>query len=159
MLVRLRNTLNEKLKKMECLRNVIVTSSSETKKEDERKKSKDCDLNDAMNNAIKMVVCNSAFNILFKLPLLFTPILNTIASIYFRSNGYKTGRSVSMDTFLNILSRSGTLELLPYVADWLYTILISTQLFVYVRFDRKIKKGLDRILKREEIIKNDSKPN
>jgi len=50
-----------------------------------------------------------------------------------------------MEWFLTYLYNSGLSDVISDVADLLYTILISIQLFIYIRFDKKIKTAFDRI--------------
>lgn len=47
----------------------------------EKKKS---DLEDAVNKNIRMVVLNTAIGLLFKLPLVFLPLVNTIAQFFIK---------------------------------------------------------------------------
>lgn len=135
MLVCLRSTLNEKLKRF-----------NEMKMDTKKISQKEIEMRESMNNAIRMVILNSALNFFSKLPLAFIPMANTIATFYYKTNYYQEG-NWGLHMLLWKMRANGFYYLLPDFADFLYTILISTQLFVFAKFDRKIKTGLDRCLK------------
>ena len=95
MVVQLRRTLEEKIKKSESL----------NQKQTENKKA---EFEEAVNKAIKMVVLNSAIGILFKLPVLILPLINLIAQFYYRNHSYKYDHP-SFDMFYSILFYGGFL--------------------------------------------------
>ena len=93
-----------------------------------------------------MVIWNSALSIVMKLPLLFIPLLNTIATFYYENDNSNTSKNRNFDTFWFMIYRNGLINLMPVLDDWLFILQISIQLFVYVRVDKKIKTGLDRLI-------------
>ena len=155
MLIKLRMTLNEKLAKLSAM---CVTEKSKSLNNDSKlnennkiKKNnstqKELEMREAMNNAIRMVVFNSILNLVFKLPLSFVPLSNAIATFYYQRNPIQFGFSTSnleYHTFYNKLLQANLIYTIPDFGEWLLAILISIQLFVYSKFDRKIKTGLDR---------------
>lgn len=140
MLVRLRATFREKINRLESLEN---KNSGVLSKQTSQKIT---DMNDAMTNAIRMVIVNSAFNIFFKIPLLIVPVYNSIYTFYFKKNGtfFKDSMRI-LDYKLNYVD---LIYLLTDLSDFLFTLLISIQFFVYVCFDKNIKMGFHKIFSR-----------
>jgi len=91
-----------------------------------------------MNKAIKMVVLNTSLGIVFKIPLSLMSIVNVIAKLYFK-NAHPSRSNPKLDWFFHYLYDSGLSNVIPDIADLLYTILISIQLFIYIHFDKKMK--------------------
>ena len=114
----------------------------------EEKSSKKKDVEDPMSNAIKMVLLNSGLNVLFKLPLSFMPVHNSIGTFYFKSGWYYSGSHLGFFKYNWILVKTGYFYLIPDLADLFYTVLISFQLFIYTRFDRKIKLAFSGLFER-----------
>ena len=125
-------------------------ASSDTKKTSSNQiGEKKSDMNEAMNKAIKMVAWNSALNIALKIFFLYSPFINTVTTFYYKSDAFNVRKNLGLQTFLNKLGRAGFSFILPtMIPELLFTILISIQLFVYIRFDKKIKTGFDRTFKR-----------
>ena len=136
LVVKLKNTINQKL-----------VSATFPKAVDE-KKIKKKENEDSVNQAIKMVVLNTTLSTLLKLLLSFIPFVNVIAEFYFKSS-FKDNHP-RFGSFYGRINILGIYEMIPVLADFLFTVFISVQLFVFIKFDRKIKLGLDRCF----IIKN-----
>lgn len=132
MLVQLRKTLSDKLTRLNEISDKKVSMK------------KSLELEETMNNAIRMVVINSLLNLAFKLPLAFIPMVNAIAAFYYQSQSFLNG-NFAFDTFLGKFRECNLYYLILDLADWLVTLLISIQMFVFVRFDKKIKFGFERI--------------
>jgi len=143
MLVRLRRTLNEKSNRFEE-RNTTnkVENKKENKNETQNKKNKE--KNDPINKALKMVILNTTLGIVFKIPLSIMSIMNPIAKFYFKNSKFSQSNP-QLDWFFGYLYNSGLSNVIPDVADLLYTILISIQFFIYIHFDKQIKTAFDRI--------------
>lgn len=126
MLVRLRRTLNEKL----------------TRFEDKQKKNKtQREITKAMNNAIRMVVANSAFNFCLKFPLVFMQLQNVIAVFYYKIDGFLNSLNNRFDAYFYILINTNFVNVIPQMAGFFYNLLIAVQLFVLMRFDKKLKQA------------------
>lgn len=113
-------------------------------------KEKQIEMRDSMNNAIRMVIINSMLNILFKLPQMLVPIENAVETFYFHSKRFDHCDPIKtchfgIASFSNNFRDSFVYYMLPDLSDSLYNILISIQLFLYAKFDKKIKMGLDRL--------------
>lgn len=138
MLVRLRRTLNDKMKKYAAL-----TDSTQMSK-------KEIEMRELMNNAIRMVVVNSTLNFLFKLPHTLVPLQNTIETFYYQSGQFYKNRcgnkcNFGFYRFSVNLRDSNVYYLVSDLGEWLQTILISIQLFIFSKFDKKIKMGFHRM--------------
>lgn len=137
MLRRLRGTLNEKIKRL-------------TVQQDVKQTEKKLEMSESMNNAIRMVVVNSALNILFKLPQTLVPFENALETFYFQNKFFDCGKTSSCNfgfmSFSHNLRDSRVYYLISDLCEWFLIILISIQLIVYSKFDRNIKVGLDRLL-------------
>lgn len=137
MLMRLRQTLNEKLKRFA----VLV---------DMKQFEKELEMRESMNNAIRMVVLNSSLNLLFKLPQTLIPIENVVERVYYESKYYKCHKfndcKIGFRVFSHNLRDSNVYYFVSDLCEWLLIILISIQLFIYSTFDKNIKLGLDRLL-------------
>lgn len=138
MLVRLRRTFNEKLERFAGL---TIDKKQMSKKE--------LEMRESMNNAIRMVIVNSTLNFVFKLPQTLIPLENAIETFYYQSKYYDhcgLNCNFAFNWFSQDLRDSRVYYLMSDLSDWLFSILISIQLFVYWKFDRKINTGLDRLI-------------
>lgn len=154
MLVRLRNTLNEKVNRF-ADKTTSTTKSPKSKKENI---SKEQVAQKTMKNAIKMVVFNSTLNITLKFTFLITPLINVISVFYYKSKTFRLLHDYSLDSTYRWLQNAGFFFLFQNLSEWLFTLLIATQLFFYIRFDKKIKSAWSRFLsilkhKRDSSIK------
>lgn len=141
MVVRLRRTLNEKLDRLKSIR-----KSSECKTNNNAKKSNnknELDINEALNNAIRMVVINSGLNFFFKLLLVYIPLQNVIAAFYYKSKSYEAFDNSRFDSLMGRSYEMDLFALINESADWLYNLLIAVQFFVYLKFDKKLKDAFD----------------
>ena len=134
MVVQLRRTLEEKTKKSESLNQ----KQTDSKKEENE---------NVVNKAIKMVVLNSVIGIFFKLPASFIPLLNVVADFYYKD---KTNKFTHPDfgEFYSMLQDSELHSLILDISYFLYTLSLSIQIFIYIRFDKKFQTGLERIKSR-----------
>lgn len=108
---------------------------------------KELEMGESMNNAIRMVVINSILNLVFKLPLAFFPLNNAIAIFYYQRNPVQFVTFITNQeyhSFYNKLLLANLFYTIPDFGEWLLTILISIQLFLNSKFDRKIKTGFGR---------------
>jgi len=143
LLIRLKRTLDEKMKKFHNdIPKKPIKVSKDNKDKSKKKKKKEKEKDDAMNKAIKMVVLNTSLAILFKIPLSFMPIVHVIAEFYFKKSQFSE-LVPSLELFLGNLYNSGLSDVIPDVADLLYTISISIQLFIYIHFDKKIRTAFE----------------
>jgi len=133
MVVKLRAVLEEKKAKSKKLK----TSSQQNKEYDE-----------AVNKAIKMVVINTAINILFKIPIAFLPTLNAYAQFY-RKNENSLYEKPEFKEFYIHLVNSGSYVMLDHLSDLFFCFSISIQFFIYRRFDFKFRNGLEAIFKKK----------
>lgn len=147
MLARLRKTLLEKeqrLKEMNSSRpKAIVVQKKKSKK-------KQNDFKESVKNATKMVLFNSVMNVGFKILICFNSLNNMIIQVYFGKK-YSTFRTnVWLETYYVHFRKTGFYDLSATLASFLFTILISLQLFFYLRFDKNMREGFGRIFKRNE---------
>lgn len=133
MLVQLRKTLYEKLDRFGDV--------SSTRRASKIKNKKQAEVNQAINNAIRMVIFNSAVNFLFKLPLVFIPLQNVIAAFYFKSSTYKNHLDLRLDNYIKDLTASDMITLVTEWSEFLINLLISIQIFIYLKFDLKLKEA------------------
>lgn len=136
MLVRLRQTLREKLEKFNQISSASENLASQ----------KELELRESMNNAIRMVVVNSTINFVFKLPLAIVPLHNAIATFYYKDQSLLKDENLGFHIYLSKLKLSGVFYFIPELADFLLTCLVSSQLFLFAKFDKKIRIGLERLL-------------
>ena len=141
MVVQLRRTLEEKMKKSESLNQ-------------KQKEARKAEYDEAVNKATKMVVLNSIIGIFFKIPVLFIPSLNLCFQFYFhykfqynfQSNiSYYVYYHPSFYNFYTMLLDHGFYTLFQDISYLFYTISLSIQLFIYIRFDKKFRTGYDRL--------------
>ena len=145
MVVQLRRTLEEKEKKSESL----------NQKQNQNKKAEN---EEAVNKAIKMVVLNSLIGVLFKFPVCFIPLINVCAEFYYKQAfigdnaiTYVTQYSAYLvfhprfNQFYSMLIDTGFYELIQDISHFLYAFSLSIQMFIYNHYDKKFRKGFDRI--------------
>lgn len=148
MLVRLRRTLDEKLKRFATMMTSLDEKTTKTTttirmKQFDQTKS---DMDNAKNNALRMVVFNSMANFFFKLPLVVMPLVNAV--VVFQYGDYKSrGLSRPFQFFYELLSLTHSSALLADLADLLFTMLIACQLFFYRQFDTKMRQAFERLKK------------
>ena len=150
MVVQLRRTLEEKIKKIESL----------NQKQSENKKA---EFEEAVNKAIKMVVLNSVIGIFFKLPVCFFPFLKVYGLFYFKNAEFGFSHP-SFSFFYSKLYDGGFYSLIQDITNFLFTFTLSIQIFIYNRFDKKFHTGFDRLanklfLKIKNIFKSNNNSN
>ena len=140
MVVKLRTTLEDKLKKFESM----------SSKLDSKKK----EFEDIVNKAVRMVVINTAIGLLFKSPLTFIPVINVYAEFYYKRIRNRL-KSPLFGEFYSSLLDTGFYTMIQDLSALLYTLSITIQIFIYIRSDKKFNTGFDRlILRRKEETKN-----
>ena len=143
MVVQLRRTLEEKTKKSESLNQ----KQADSKKAENDK---------ALKKAIKMVVLNSVIGIFFKLPASFIPLLNLIAEFYYKNKMYIKYYHPDFGEFYMLLQDTELYSVIQDISYFLYTLSLSIQIFIYIRFDKKFQIAFERIKKQHS---NESKIN
>jgi len=133
MVVKLRTVLEEKKAKSKKLK----TSSQQNKEYDE-----------AVNKAIKMVVINTAINLLFKIPIAFLPTLSVYAQFY-RKNENFLYEKPKFKEFYILLVKSGSYVMFDNLSDLFFCFSISIQFFIYRCFDFKFRNGLEALFKKK----------
>lgn len=139
LVVKLKNTLEQRKQKLISAALTIDPTKGVGEKQEKAKKKES---EDSVNQAIKMVVLNTTLSTLLKLLLSFIPVINVIAEFYYKLSIPET--YPGFGTFYGAINNLGIYELIPVLADFLFTMFISVQLFVFIKFDRKIKLGFDR---------------
>ena len=151
MLVRLRETLNEKLTRIKNMKqtNKEANRNANSNKNAKKEQSTEQNIKNSMNNAIRMVVINSLLNIGLKLPYCYASLINLTINI--SEKFYKNTKATQrFQLFYCRLCRGFFISFMPEPGDFLFIILISIQLFIYIRFDLKIKAGFKRILNKSD---------
>ena len=139
----LRKIIRDKIQKMKSLYGKFNRSKFESEKSESE---------DVINKAIQMVVINSMIGVLFKMPVSFIPIINVYAEFYYKDLNNINNRP-RFDRFYLSLFQTGFYSQILEFADLLFIISISTQLFIYKRFDKKMQMAFDRLkLKRKRKI-------
>lgn len=134
MVVKLRQTLNEKL---ENTKEYIT-------KEQQEKRQTESEL--AMDNAIFMVILNTIVSVLLKLPTCVYSLIFMYYNIY-KLNGYYMYYNPRFGIFFKLICmESYFCDMLLTMANFLYLLHISIQFFFFKRFDKKFKTAFDRIL-------------
>ena len=113
-----------------------ITSMGSNEKQFEKKKS---DLEDAVNKNVKMVIVNTSIGLLLKLPLVFLPLVNTIAEFFYKDLDTRS-KNISFDRLYSFLLDSNFYPLLQDVSELLFLISMSIQYFIYKKFDTKFKE-------------------
>ena len=129
MLVKLRSTVNESLER--------IKKMGSNDKQMEKKKS---DLEETMKKSIRMVVLNTSIGLVFKLPLVFLPLVNTIAKFYYKDHNNRY-RNLDFDHFYALLFESDFYVLIHDSTELLYLISVTIQFFIYKTFDKKFKEA------------------
>ena len=132
MVVQLRRTLEEKLKKSASLNQNLKNENKKAENEE------------AVNKAIKMVVLNSLIGIFFKLPVFFIPLVNICAQFHFNNWDYYQSHT-SFGSFYTILLDSGFYFLIQDMSKFFFTLSLAIQMFIYKRFDKKFNLGYERL--------------
>ena len=101
----------------------------------EKKKS---ELEDTMNKSIRMVVLNTTIGLLIKLPLIFLPLVNTIAEFFYKNIKMRS-KNPSFDRFYTQLFDTNSYSLIQDSTELLFLISLSIQYFIYKKFDSKFK--------------------
>lgn len=140
MVVRLRRTLGEKLDRFKSNQQKNTDKSKKSKS----KNKKEAEVDEAINNAIRMVVINSTLNFFFKLPLVIIPLQNLIVSFYFKSKSYKATFNHPLDSYIGHMSEMDLVTLVNDSSDWLFNILLAIQFFVYLKFDKKLHEAFEK---------------
>jgi hypothetical protein len=138
MVIRLKQTLNEKLKWYDKETN---SQKYETKKVENE---------NAVNKLIKMVVINTVLGILSKLPSSFLSIVNLYAVFYFRNYSNQFSNPVFVE-FYSYLLDSGFFTLIVDIYEFLFVVSISIQFFIYKRFDKNFFEGYNMVLSSKKI--------
>ena len=118
--------------------------SGSNEKQMEKKKS---ELEDTMKKSIRMVIVNTSIGLMFKLPLVFLPLVNTIARFYYKDYVYKIlggtrkNNYLAFDSFYTQLFETDSYILVQDLTELLYLISISIQFFIYKKFDKKFKEA------------------
>ena len=132
MVVQLRRTLEERLKKSESLN-------------PKQKEAKKAETEEAVNKAIKMVVINSLIGICFKTPIVIIPLSNLCAIFFFKEALSYRLTNPGFYAFYSLLIDSGSYSLIQDIFYLLYTLSLSIQMFIYNRFDKKFQTGFERL--------------
>lgn len=156
MVSRLRKTLNEKLNRFKSDQENAVKvkqlKSNETNKQREHAK-------ESISSAIRMVMINSALNLFLKLPLVYVPIQNMIATIYYNDNVnpfvniWKDENLFTFYLYMKTMKEADLITLIYEFSNWLFNFAISIQFFVYLKFDKKLKEAFDSVF-RKNLVKN-----
>lgn len=134
--VKLRRTLTEKSEKFAKKPTVAILANSI----DEKKLKQISEFDDVINRAIKMVVLNNAFGVLFKLPVSIKSILLVMAELSTKYNVYNQNHPALRIFFINIVN-SWLFNLIPTISDFMFSLTLFLQIYVYLRFDKRFKAG------------------
>ena len=146
MIHQLRQVMADKLQRIE-----ILYADSKSKIESAKKENEE-----ALNNAIRMVVINTAIGILFKMPLSFIPILNVYAEFYYKDFNNRYTHPL-FGQFYSSLFLNGFYAQISDLADLLFIISISIQPLIYKRFDKKFQIAFDRFFSKNQPQNNSKK--
>ena len=146
MLVLLKRTLDEKLRKSEKL----FGKNEQSKLENMKKENED-----AINKVIKMVVLNTAISLLFRLPIAFIPVVNIFAEFYYK-NYLNQFKHPKFGEFYSFLLDSGFYDFILECSDLFFTLSLFIQLFMYSHFDKKFNIAVGRLFCKDS---NTSDPN
>ena len=113
-----------------------IKSMGSNDKQFEKKKS---DLEDAVHKNIRMVVLNTSIGLLFKLPLVFLPLVNTIAVFFYKDMTMRS-KNPSFDRFYTFLFESNFYSLIQDTTELFFLISLSIQYFIYRKFDTKFRE-------------------
>jgi hypothetical protein len=133
MLVRLKRTLEEKLKWYDKETNAVKYEAK--KKENEN----------AIKKLIKMVVINTTIGVLVKLPSSFMSIVYMYAYFYYLDY-MNQFISPLFGEFYSFLIDTGFFWLITDVYEFLFVFSISIQFFIYKRFDKNFQVGYNMLL-------------
>ena len=93
-----------------------------------------------MNKSIRMVIVNKSIRLIFKLPLVFLPLINAYANFYYKDIDTRH-RNLGFDRFYTQLFETDFYSLIKDLTELLFLITISIQYFIYKKFDKKFKEG------------------
>ena len=101
---------------------------------------------DAIHKVIKMVILNTAISVLFRLPVAFIPVVNVVAEFYYKDylNLFK---HPNFGEFYSFLMDSGYYDLIVECSHSLFNFSLFIQLFIYIKFDKKINLAIRRFPK------------
>ena len=139
MVLRLRTVLDEKFKKSESL-------IKDVKKLENMKKEQE----EALKKANKMVILNTTISILFRMPIVFLPIINVYAEFYYKNLLSNIVDHPHFDLFYSFLTGSGFYQIISELSDFFYAFSLSILLFIYLKFDKKFHEGFKCILFKAE---------
>jgi hypothetical protein len=136
MVIKFRKILNDQFEKL---------NEYSTKEQLEKRK---IEHETALNNAIYMVILNSVVGVLLKFPTCVYSVIFMYFNIYKtdKAGGYFSKNSGIGIFYHRACVDSHFCDLFSTLANFLYLLHISIQLFFYLRFDRKFKIAFDRIL-------------
>jgi len=141
MVVKLRSVLEDKKLKSKVLKNSSLNNQQNK------------DSEEAISKAIKMVILNTAINLLFKIPISILPTLNVYAQFYFKKKNFLYEKP-AFEEFYFWLIDSGSFGMIEDLSDLLNCFSISIQFFIYKRFDTKFRNGF--LVLSKKAIKNQS---
>ena len=134
MIVKLRQTLNEKLEKAKA----YCTKDQQEKKKKENEK--------VINKVILMIILNSTIGVLLKLPTLIYSIMDLYYGIYRLNDLQVFYRPAFGRFYLRFCIDANFCQMFLHLADLLFLVSISIQLFFFNHFDKKFKIAFSRIL-------------
>ena len=106
-------------------------------KQFEKKKS---ELEETMKRNIRMVILNTSIGLILKLPLVFLPLVNTIAKFYYKDFNMRY-KNLAFDHFYFQLFEADFYSLIQDFTELLFLISLSIQFFIYKKFDQKFKEA------------------
>ena len=139
MVIELRQVMADKLRQIKRLFSKSKSKIESAKKEND----------DIINKVIRMVLINTAFGLLFKMPLSFIPILNVHATFYYKDLDMRYIHP-SFGRFYSSLFYNGFYGQISDLADFLFILSISIQPLIYKNFDKKIQISFDRIFHKNQ---------
>ena len=132
MVVKLKQTLNEKLEKSKA----YISKDQQEKKEKENET--------VLDDAVYMVILNSVVGTLLKLPLFLYSLIYFYYSIY-RMNDLNFLNHPGFGRFYTRFCIDAYFcDMFHTLADFMYSLLISIHFFVSKRFDRKFRAAFER---------------
>ena len=143
MIVKLKQTLKERLENFKAYSTIAQQEKKKTENEN------------VMDNAVSMVILNTFLNFLLKLPTSSYSFIYLYYGIYRHYNLYAVngGRHRSFERFMKrICIDAYFCDMLLELADFLYLICISIQLFFYKHYDKKFNSASKRIFNSNKSI-------
>ena len=131
MIVKLRQTLNEKFENFKAFSS---TSQQEKKKTDNE---------NVLDNAISMVILNTSLNLFFKLPATLYSLIYLCYSIYLHYNVPFVWESFVFERFFKLVCINANFcDMLQNLSDFLYLLSISLQFVFYKHYDKKLNSAI-----------------